>query len=395
MLKPTQIVTLAVLSALGPLALDMYLPGAVQMAEALGATSREATYTVSIFLFGIAAGQLFAGPLSDRFGRRPMVLFGLASFAVASILAAQTDSFAIMLIARLLQALGACAVLNSCRALVRDKLTNAAAARMFSQMSLVGGLAPVLGPMLGAWLVYIGSWRLIFYVMALIGVTFLVASFAFLPESRSSETAAQARSEHPSAAYRALIGHRTLRIYLLVAACNSAAFFSYIANSPSIFADVFALSPGDYSMLFALNSAALVGATQVNRLLLRRRTLDEALRISGRNALIVAGACLLLALIGSSSLAAFCAVLFFMVGSVAPVQANTIAGGLSVDGLRAGSAAALFGATTFASGAVGSWIGGVIYDGTERPLCLLLASCLIAMRLAIGRLGSHAVEHAS
>lgn len=390
MLRRRQIATLASISALGPLAMDMYLPALVEMAHALGVTSREATYTVSIFLLGIAAGQLFAGPLSDRIGRRPMVLGGLAVFGLASVLAGITDSFPALMACRLLQALGACAVLNSSRAIVRDAMAFAGAARIFSQMSLVGGLAPVLGPIVGAWLTVFGTWRLNFHAMALISVLMMIAAYSFLPESRSNATAQQASSEHPVAGYLALIRNPALRFYLLAAGFNSAGFFAYLADSPAIFFDVFHLSPRQYSLLFAINATALVTANQINRFLLRKRNLNQVLRISGRNALVLAGCFGVVALAGGGHLLPFALVLFMMVGGVAPLQANAIAGALSVDGLRAGSAAALFGATTYVTGAIGSWIGGLIYDRTERPLCLLLAACLLATNRAIARIDSTA-----
>ncbi len=386
MLKARQIITLASLSALAPIALDMYLPAAVEMAEALGASAREATYTVSIFLIGIAVGQLAAGPLSDRFGRRPMIMGGLILFGLASLIASHTDSFAMLLGARLLQALGACSVLSSCRAVVRDRMEASGAAKVFSQMALVGGLAPIMAPIVGAWLTHVGTWRLNFLVMALLSAGMLLSSMLLLPESRSEDTAANARGETPWRAYWALIKNPRLRLYLLTAACNSAGFFTYIANSPGIFVDVFGLSPTQYSLIFACNSAALVSATQINRFMLGRHNLDGVLRKSGRNALLLAAGFALLAITNIGGLPAFVALLFLMVGSVSPVQANTMAGGLSVDGLRAGSAAALFGATTFAAGAVTSWIGGLVYDKSERPLCILLALCLACAAAAIHRL---------
>lgn len=391
-LRHRQIVTLAAITALGPLALDMYLPVAVIMARDLGAAAREASFSVSIFLVGMAAGQFIAGPLSDRLGRRPMILGGLSVFAAASALAALTGSFTVLLGARLLQALGACAALNSSRAVVRDRLGHGAAARIFSQMALVSGLAPVLGPLFGAWLAHAASWRLNFHVMGLLAVFMLFAAWAALPESRSAETAAHAQTEHPMAAYGRLLANPTLRGYLLAAVCNSAVFFTYIANSPGIFTEVYGLTPTQYSLLFAANSIALVGASQINRYLLRHRSLDEVLRISGRNAMLLAAGFIMLALSGTTSLPLFALLLFLTVGSAAPVQANTLAGGLSADGLRAGSAAALFGMATFAAGAIASWIGGLIHDGTARPLCLLIAALLAAGHLAIRRLARKGTE---
>ncbi len=380
-----QIALLAGFTALAPLAIDMYLPALTPLAGDLGVSVERAGQSISMFLFGIAGGQLIAGPLSDRFGRRPLILSGLALFAVSATVAAITDSFAVLLVARLLQALGACAAMVSGRAVVRDLLDATEGARFFSLLALIGGLAPVLAPLLGALLIQVGDWRLTFWVMAGFAAIMFVGGIIGLAESRSAETAANAREEHPFAAYGALLRNRALQGYLLAAMCNSAGFFSYVANSSVVLVDGYGLSPFVFSLVFGINSVALVGAAQINRIMLKTRNTDQMLAMSARSATILSALLILFAVTQIGGMWSFLAVVFFMVGSITPVQANTMAGGLAQDSLRAGSAAALFGAATFAGGAAASWVASLLYDGAmpARGLSIVIACSLAGVALSI------------
>ena len=383
MLTRKQIVLLGAFTALAPLAIDMYLPAMPALADDLAVSARLAGQSVSIFLFGIAGGQLIAGPLSDRFGRKPTIVVGLLLFTVSALLAALTQNFTMLLVTRLLQALGACAVMVSGRAVVRDRLDSRESARLFSLLALIGGLAPVLAPMVGAMLIRFGDWRIIFLVMAGLSLVMLIFTLPFLSESRSAETAANARGEHPFMAYWTLIANKQLLGYLLAAAFNSAAFFSYVANSSTVLIDGFGITPQVFSILFALNAVGLVAANQFNRYLLKSRSPEAVLRGSGRNAIVVALLLFAFAMTGAGGLPTLVILLFIVVASIAPVQANTMAGGLAVDGLRSGSTAALFGATTFAAGAVASWIAGLLYRGNGAGLAIVAGVCLLGSAIAI------------
>ena len=378
-----QVGLLAGFAALAPLAIDMYLPALPPLAADLGASVEQAGSSVSVFLIGIAGGQLIAGPLSDRLGRKPLFLAGLVLFALSATVAALTTSFAVLLVARLLQAFGACSAMVSGRAIVRDRLDATESAKFFSLLALVGGMAPVLAPLLGAALIQFGNWRLIFWVMAGFAALLVVGGGAALPESRSAETAAKARAEHPFVAYWALISNRSVAGYLLAAMCNSAAFFSYVANSSVVLVDGYGFTPTEFSVIFGVNSVALIGAAQINRRMLKTRSVDALLALSARNALILAALLLFFTLTGIGGIWSFLALLFFFVGSITPVQANTMAGGLAHADLRAGSCAALFGAATFAGGAAASWIAGLLYDGTDRGLGVVVAVCLVGAAAAI------------
>lgn len=378
-----QVALLAGFSALAPMAIDMYLPAMTPLAADLSVSVEHAGQSISVFLLGIAGGQLVAGPLSDRLGRRPLFLSGLCLFTLAAIVAALTSSFIILLAARLVQALGACAAMVTGRAIVRDRMNATESARFFSMLALIGGLAPILAPLLGTLLIQVGDWRLTFWVMAGFAALLLTSGAIVMPESRSAETASKARDEHPFAAYAALLGNRRLLGYLLAATCNSAAFFSYVANSSVVLVDGYGLSPAQFSLIFGVNSLALVGTAQINRIMLKNGTPDTMLRLSARNALILAALVAVFAATGLGGMWALLVLLFFMVGSITPVQANAMAGGLAVDGLRAGSTAALFGAATFAGGSVASLVAGSLYDGTGRGLCTVVAVCLVGVALAI------------
>lgn len=382
MLTRKEIILLGTFSAIAPLAIDMYLPAMPALAADLHISARAAGQSVSVFLIGIAAGQLVTGPLSDRVGRRPMILSGLGLFTLASLVAAFAQAFPVLLAARLFQALGACAVMVSGRAVVRDRLDSREAARLFSLLALIGGLAPVLAPMIGAGIIYYGEWRLIFLAMGGFSLVTLLFALPVLVESRSSATAANARSEHPFRSYLALLRNPLLLGYLATAACNSAAFFSYVANSATVLIDGYDMTPRTFSILFAANSAGLVIANQFNRWLLKTRTPSQVLRGSARNAVILAALLLLFAVSGIGGLGGLVALLFIVVASIAPVQANTMAGGLGVDPLRSGSTAALFGATTFLAGAGASWIAGLAYRADGSGLATVAAFCLLGSAAA-------------
>lgn len=360
----------------------MYLPALPPLAADLGVSVDRAAQSIAVFLFGIAGGQLIAGPLSDRFGRKPLIGVGLGLFLASAVVAALTTSFTVLLGARLLQALGACSVMVAGRAVVRDMLDETESARFFSLLALIGGLAPVLAPLVGAGVIAVADWRAIFWVMAGFGAL-MVLGLPVLRESRSHETAANARAEHPFRAYAQLLGNRRLLGYLLAAMCNSAGFFAYVANSSVVLVSGYGLTPAQFSLLFGVNSIALVGAAQLNRTMLKTRDPAQMLRMSARNALVLAALLFVLAATGWGGLWGFAGVLFFMVGSVSPVQANAMAGGLGIDSLRAGSAAALFGAATFAAGAGAAAIAGALYDGTARGLCLVIAVSLIGVFASI------------
>lgn len=382
LLGRTHFFVLGGFAALTPLAIDMYLPALPLLGSDLSVSVDRAAQTVSVFLFGLAGGQLVFGPLSDRLGRKPIILAGLLLFILSAAVAATTGDFHILLAARLVQAIGASSVWVAGRAVVSDVLDKTESARFYSLLALISGLAPVLAPMLGAAVIAIADWRTIFWIMAAFGVLLATGLFALF-ESRSPETAANARNEHPIRTFRILLSNRGLLGYLLAAMFNSGGFLAYVANSSVVLVTGYGLTPTEFSLLFGLNSISLVAAAQLNRAMLKARDTDQMLRISAANSVIIAALLFLFAATEIGGIWTLGSILLLVAGSRSPLQANTLAGGLAVDPLRTGSISALFGAASFAAGAFASWIASLVFDGTARGLCVVVGICWLGTAASI------------
>lgn len=374
---PWGVVTLlGSLTAMGALSIDMYLPSLPAMAADLRASSAQAQSTVAAFLAGMAIGQMLYGPASDRFGRKPPLILGSVIFVATSALCALAASAPLLIGARFLQAFGACSGSVIARAIVRDRFGHTDTARILSLMMLIMGLAPIFAPLLGGALLGLGGWRAIFWVITGFGALLALAIVLRLKESRSAETAAHARGEHPIRAYATLLGHRRLLGYALAGALNGATLFTYISSSPGLLIGAYHISPQAFGWVFGVNGAGVIGANQLNRRLLRRRTPDAVLAWAS---LVGVGAAVLLALAAVTGVGGRWSVLpllFFVLASYGLMQGNTMAGALNVDPRRAGSISALLGSLSFAAGAVAASASGVLHDGTARPMALVMLVAL-------------------
>ncbi|MET0271603.1 MAG: multidrug effflux MFS transporter, partial [Phenylobacterium sp.] len=228
------VVLLGSLTAMGPLAIDMYLPSLPAIGADIHASASQTQGTVAAFLAGMAIGQFFYGPASDRFGRKPPILFGVVVFILGSLACALAQTPELLIVARFVQALGACAGGVVSRAVVRDQFNHTETARVLSLMMLIMGVAPILAPLLGGVLLAIGGWRWIFGFMVLFGAAIGLAAVLRMKETRSEATFLQAQSEHPLRAYLSLLRNRRLVGYGLAGALNGATLFTYISSSPEL-----------------------------------------------------------------------------------------------------------------------------------------------------------------
>jgi DHA1 family bicyclomycin/chloramphenicol resistance-like MFS transporter len=371
---------------MGPLAIDMYLPSLPAIGEALRTTPSTTQATVAAFLAGMAIGQVFYGPWADRVGRRIPILVGTGLFAVASAACALAPSIEALLAARFIQALGACAGGVVSRAVVRDLFDHTETARMLSLMMLIMGLAPILAPILGGALLIFGGWPLIFGFQALFGCVLVGVAFHRLRETRSEASARQAASENPLQSYLALFRQRRLVGYVLAGALNGATLFTYISASPELMMGTYGLSPTVFPWVFGLNAVAVIGAGQINRLVLRHRTPDQVL---ARASLVAVGFAVLLAMAAVTGVGERWTVLpllFLLLASYGFMQGNTMAGALSIDPLRAGATSALSGAASFGVGAMAASLAGLLHDGSARPMALVMVVALAGSALALYRL---------
>ena len=374
--SPGLVILLGALTAFGALSIDMYLPALPAIAAEFGAGRGEVERTLASFLAGLAIGQLVYGPLSDRVGRKPPLVAGLALYIAASVGCALVATTAAMVAARFAQGLGACAALVVSRAIVRDRFDHQDSARVFSTIMLVFGLAPVLAPLVGGYVMLGIGWRGIFGLLAAFGAVVLLIVLVRLPESRSAATEATARGEHPLTALRLLGGNPRLVGYMLGGAYNSASLFTYISASPEVLMGQYGVGPTAYGWLFGLNALGMVIASQINRWLLGRYPADRILAVAAVAVLVWGAVLVVIAATGAGQLAGIMAALFGVISSYGFIFSNANAGALSVDPLRAGSVSALMGATGFAVGALAMTVTGLFADGTARPMAITMATAL-------------------
>jgi DHA1 family bicyclomycin/chloramphenicol resistance-like MFS transporter len=368
-----EILLLGSLTAFGAVTIDLYLPTLPAIARDYGTSAAAVQLTLSTFFVGMALGQLFFGPLSDRIGRRPTILIGCAVYVAASLFCALAPSIEALVAGRFFQALGCCAAMVTCRAIVRDRYDHRDSARIFSLLMLVLAIAPLLAPTVGGWIALAAGWHAVFYAFVAVGIAIALAVGFRLDESRSAATAQAARGQDMLSAYARLLRERRLIGYLLVGAANGATLFSYIAASPDLVVNVWGFSEGQFGLVFAAIAVGIVGSSQINRALLKHRSPDAILAWATLGAALAGAA---LWLVADAPLTIFLPVLFVALSSNGLIAANASAGALNVDPLRAGAISGLMGGINFGMGAIASALAAAMYDGTARPLALNIAVAL-------------------
>ena len=365
---------LGAVMATGPLALDMYLPALPTLEAEFAASTARVQHTVSAYLFGMGLGQLAFGPLTDRFGRKRPLLAGLGLFALASAgcaLAHSIDSFVLL---RFAQALGGSAGMVVIRAVIRDRFDALQSARVLSLMMLVMGVAPILAPLAGGWLLVSGSWHWIFFVLAAYALFCVAVVFLFLEESHPPDARA------PSVG-RALAGILPLtrdRRFLgptLVFIAAFGAFFAYLAAAPFVFIRFFSVPADRFGWYFGANALGFITVSQLNRRLLAgrgpRRVLGWGVCLLGVAALLL----LACALTGIAGFAGVFGALFLAVASLGLIASNASAVTLAPFGDRAGGAASLLGASQALTGVVASAAVGWIHARGAVPMAVVVAAC--------------------
>ncbi len=389
------VLLLGSLTALGPLAIDMYLPSLPAIAKSLHATPGEVGVTLATFFAGLGIGQLVCGPLSDRIGRRPPLIVGVGLFLVGSLLCAMAPNVWLLVLARFLQALGGSAGQVVARAAVRDRFGHQMSARVLSLLMLVLGLAPILAPIFGGYLLLISDWRSIFVFQAAVAFVVLIAGIFGLRESRSHELRAEARGESPIATFRYLLGHPRVVGYALSGAFNTGAFFAWISLSSYLLIEVYGVSVSNFGWWFGANAAGFIGMSQVNAHLMRWYT-PELVLARARLASVATAAVLVFdAFSGFGGMLGVIIPLYVTLGSFGLVGPNTQAAAMNVDPTRAGSISSITGATTFAVGSAISAFAGFLHDGTPRPLASLILIMIAASSAALYGLAKPTAVHAA
>ena len=377
------VVLLGAMTALGAMTTDMYLPSLPEVAAELGTGMPQAQFTIAGTLIGGALGQLFIGPLSDRFGRRAPVFVGLAIHVAASIGAAFAWSVAPLFVLRMFQGVGNAAAGVVAIAVIRDRMSGAEASGLLSRLTLVIGIAPLLAPSIGAALAHLWGWRSVFLALASLGAGLFVVVWKFLPETLPVERRI-GNVREVAASYRILLRDRLFLAYAFLPGLTFAALFAYVAGSPFVLREGFGLTAGQFSALFAANGVGLVISAQVNAALVKRFAPVRIMRLAAPFALASAFALLATAVTGFGGIYGLLVPLFLLLAAGAFIPPNASALALTRHGERAGGAAAFIGAVQAGTaGLVAPAVGALGGDGPAMA-AVILASVLATVAVLAG-----------
>lgn len=366
---------LAILSALmsfASVSTDLYLPALPAMGASLHADAGAVELTISGYLIGFSLGQLFWGPIGDRYGRRLPITLGLLLFIVGSAGCALSTSVPMMIGWRLVQAVGACANVVLARAMVRDIYVGHQAARMLSILMTAMAIAPLIGPSVGGLILHVASWHAIFWVLVGVGLLTLWA-LTQLPETLPPQRRNKQSLLAALRGYGQLLRDPRLLAYAGVGGCFYGAMFAYVAGTPVAYITHHHVSPQHYGLLFALGIVGIMAANQINSRLVRRHGIDRLIRFGAVLATASGGVAALASWHDWGGLWGLVVPLFFFAAATGFIVANAIVGALDKHPERAGLVSALIGALQYGTGILGSACVGYFADGTPFPMGLTIA----------------------
>jgi MFS transporter, DHA1 family, multidrug resistance protein len=368
------IVLLGAVTAFAPMSIDMYLPALPVLGDEYGADPGHVQLSVASFFLGLAIGQGFYGPLSDRFGRTRPLFAGLTLFVIASVACAMAPSINFLIVVRFFQALGACAGQVLSRAIVRDLFEPREAVQVFSLLVLVMGVSPVLAPLLGGQILQWYPWRTIFWVIAALGTAGLAGVLLRLRETHQGHRKKLAIG-NVLRTYGELLRNRAFLGYVLTGGMAMAGMFAYIVGSPYVFIQHFQVSTAHFGFFFGANALGLVLAAQLNARLVRHFTSDQIIRKVltiqvGSGLLLLAGVWS-----GIFQLYGVAILIFVYVACVGCLFPNINAMAMAPHGARAGSASALIGVIQFLLAATSASLIGAVNSGAALPVAVLIGVC--------------------
>ena len=370
--KTPLIIFLGLLSAMGALSIDLYLAGLPRMEAELGASSGQAQLTLGIFLVGFGIGQLIYGPLSDRFGRKPLLIAGITLYTATSILCAVAGGIHIFILSRFLQAIGASTGQVLSRAIVRDHFDGSEVARIFSFISMITLTAPLIAPVIGGYIVVWSGWRTVFYVLAAFGGLCLLATVLWFDESHSHEQRSESGRVKTLQAYLMVFSNKKAALYILCGAVNVGVMFAYLTGAPYLYIQIFGVEPQNFGYFISINGLALITGAYANSRLVRQINMYRLVRWGIGMRLTATAVLLLVVTFKVGGLPAVVVLLFLTTFPANIIASNCYASALHFFPRISGTASAVIGAFSFLVGSLAGLQVSMLDDGTPIPMMLTM-----------------------
>ncbi|MFT6537282.1 MAG: DHA1 family bicyclomycin/chloramphenicol resistance-like MFS transporter [Loktanella salsilacus] len=379
---------LGLLSAVGPFAIDMYLPAMPALAASLGVTETAAQLTLTSYFVAFGLAQLVYGPWSDQSGRKRPLYAGLAIFIVGSTMAALAPTIGALVAARAVQGIGGAVLMVVPRAVIRDSATGTDGTKMMAMVMLVISVSPMLAPLAGSGLIQLGDWRLIFWVLCGAAVVALLITGFALPETLAPAQRQKIHMGSLLASAKVLLTDPVFMGLTFIGGFGMASFFVFIASASFVYVDQFGLTPTGFSLAFAINAVGFFSASQAAGPLGERFGIVRLMRWGVMGFAGFAVALLALVLAGFVSLPIIVAGLFLANACLGLVIPTTMVMALDAHGRIAGLASSLGGTLQMVAGGVMIALTGLFFDGTALPMVAAIALCAVAaLVLALMTLG--------
>ena len=390
--KPTQsyattwIMLLALLTSLGPLSIDMYLPALPQMANDFGITTQRVANTLPAYFLGLALGQLIYGPLSDRIGRKTPLYFGLLLYICASILCTFANSEWSLIAARILQALGGCVGVVIARAAIRDRLDLQSSAQAFASMMIVMGIAPIIAPSLGALVLLYFSWPAVFVFLSAIGLICLICVHFFFQETLPVERRLNLNIKQVLNLYGAIFKQKSFRWPMLAGCFSGGILFCYISSSASILMDDYGLNQQQFAYAFGLNALGIMLLSSINKKLGRTFSVLQRLKIGAVLQLLGVIVLLSASLLSNVALWIVLIGMFLAISGIGFTGPNAMALAMAEQGERAGTASAVMGSMQFACGLLAGVMLNFLLWSALANMAIVMLIFVSIMLLSIWKL---------
>jgi DHA1 family bicyclomycin/chloramphenicol resistance-like MFS transporter len=388
------ILILGSLATISPFSIDMYLPGFPSIAKDLNTNIAAVQLSLTSYFIGIAVGQILYGPLLDRYGRKPPLYVGLSAYILASFGCALTGSVESLIAMRFLQALGGCAGIVAAQALVRDLFPVNKTAQAFSWMTLVIAVSPMIAPTIGGYMTAAVGWHSVFIILAIITFIILICTFYFLPHGKKADKSISLAPASVIRNFYSVMKQPQFLIYTLAGGLASAAPFAYIAGSPDVFMNIYHVAEKQYGWIFAIVAGIMIGATQLNHILLKKFTSQQIIKITFVFQSIIGLLFVTGTVLGWYNVFGFVGMVTLFVAGHGLINPNSTALSLAPFAKHAGSAASLAGSFRMAMGGVASALVSAFHNGTAIPMVAVMVGCSACGFLCLG-VGKSTVRYAA